>query len=75
MTDYKSILTSANFTQIKGCSCVGTRQDKFQRDDYIIYVKLRAETFRIKKGNTYLTPSKALIFLDETLAATLTGVN
>jgi hypothetical protein len=75
LVDYRQILVYAGFVQIKGCSCGGTRQDKFQRDDYIIYVKLRAETFRIKKGNTYLTPSKALIFLDETLATMLTGVN
>lgn len=75
MADYKTILLAAGFTQIKGCSCGGVRQDKFKLNDYQVYVKIRALTFRIKKGNTFLTHSKPITYLNETLAATLNGVN
>jgi hypothetical protein len=75
MTNYKQILEDAGFTSIGHCSCGGTRQEKFKRHQYTVYIKTGKQTFRIKQHNTFITQSKPVNLLNETLAVTLTGVN
>lgn len=74
LTDYQTILSTHGFTQTKGCSCGGVRQEKYIRHPYTVYVKIKAQTFRIKQNNTYITPSRPINTLNEALVTQVVGV-
>jgi hypothetical protein len=74
LTDYKTILATAGFTQIRGCSCGGVRNDKYKKGIFTVYVRVGKMTFRIKQNNNYITASKPINFLHEELVAASIGV-
>lgn len=75
MTDYKTILKHEGYLPAGGCSCGGVKQEKFKRYPYTVVIYIRKQTFRIKRDNSFITPSKPLTCLHEALAAQTIGVN
>jgi len=57
---HEQLLKAYQFTRAGSCSCGGTRNEIYKRDNYQLYYRKRRHTFKIKKKNDTVTPIQSL---------------